>query len=59
MRGAVMHGPVARIKDLTNGLGAHSVIEAVGTQRSSTWSSDLTAPRSSMARSPLTALHGS
>ena len=27
------HG-VARIKDLTNGLGAHSVIEAVGTQES-------------------------
>ena len=25
---------VARIKDLTNGLGAHSVIEAVGTQES-------------------------
>src|SRR4051812_34279177 len=27
---------VARIKDLTNGLGAHSVIEAVGTQESMT-----------------------
>src|SRR5918992_967232 len=26
------HDGVARIKDLTNGLGAHSVIEAVGTQ---------------------------
>jgi threonine dehydrogenase-like Zn-dependent dehydrogenase len=25
---------VAKIKDLTNGLGAHSVIEAVGTQES-------------------------
>ena len=28
------HAGVAAIKDLTNGLGAHSVIEAVGTQES-------------------------
>ncbi|MEY8018635.1 zinc-dependent alcohol dehydrogenase family protein [Mycobacterium servetii] len=35
---------VARIKDLTNGLGAHSVIEAVGTQQSMTQAISATRP---------------
>lgn len=35
---------VARIKDLTNGLGAHSVIEAVGTQESMTQALRATRP---------------
>ena len=35
---------VAAVKDLTNGLGAHSVIEAVGTQQSMTQAIDSTRP---------------
>src|SRR5437868_7305062 len=35
---------VARIKELTNGLGAHSVIEAVGTQEAMTQAMDATRP---------------
>ncbi|MGH3142344.1 MAG: zinc-binding dehydrogenase, partial [Gaiellales bacterium] len=35
---------VARIKDLTNGLGAHSVVEAVGTQESMTQAIEATRP---------------
>jgi threonine dehydrogenase-like Zn-dependent dehydrogenase len=35
---------VARIKDLTNGLGAHSVIEAVGTQESMMQALHITRP---------------
>lgn len=35
---------VARIRDLTNGLGAHSVVEAVGTQESMTQAINATRP---------------
>jgi threonine dehydrogenase-like Zn-dependent dehydrogenase len=37
-------GGVARIKELTNGLGAHSVIEAVGTQESTMQAIGVTRP---------------
>jgi threonine dehydrogenase-like Zn-dependent dehydrogenase len=42
---------VAKIKELTNGLGAHSVVEAVGTQQSTMQAIGATRPAGTWASS--------